>query len=93
MQKGLGLSKRLRQLNLQESEASSNQKKFPETIIQKIFETNSIFSCEIRQIKKSLISVFQEFSAKNNKTLAKLVYTMFKSNNHRSFHLWGKKIW
>ena len=58
----------------------------------------TLVSCEIARNGKSLISVFQEFSASFNKTfilagrldnfLSQLVYIMFINSNHVSFHLW-----
>ena len=41
-----------KKLNLKESEASKNQKKFPETIIHKIFESNSNFHVKQRTMRK-----------------------------------------
>ena len=46
-----------------------SKKLFPETMIHKIFETNSNFSCEIAHYGKSSISVFQEIFAKTEKKL------------------------
>ena len=48
-----------KKLSLNGSGASQNQKKFPDTITQKISETNST---EIAHNGKSLISIFPEFS-------------------------------
>ena len=63
--KGLRVAKNVKTITFKKFPGELKSRKIPETITHKIFQTNSNF---IARKEKSLISVFQEFSANIKET-------------------------